>query len=63
MTFPWVRDRVAQGRLSLHGWYFDIGNGRLKYYNQVTGEYDVLVDRYAPPDMLTIEKADGEGPN
>ena len=63
MTFPWVRDRVAQGRLSLHGWYFDIGNGRLKYYNQVTGEYDVLVDRYAPPDLLTIEKADGEGPN
>src|SRR4030065_111726 len=27
MTFPWIRERVEQGRLTLHGWYFDIEGG------------------------------------
>ncbi len=48
MTFPWVKERVAQGQLSLHGWYFDIRNGRLQYYDQLTGAFDTLVDRYSP---------------
>jgi carbonic anhydrase len=29
MTFPWVAEAVVGGRLSLHGAYFDIRNGRL----------------------------------
>ena len=53
MTFPWVRERVAKGQLSLHGWYYDIANGRLQYYNQLTGEYETLVDRYAFEQSLT----------
>ena len=48
LTFPWVKERVAQGRLSLHGWYYNIGTGQLKYYNQLTGEFEVLVERYNP---------------
>jgi len=24
MTFSWIRERVDQGTLTLHGWYFDI---------------------------------------
>jgi carbonic anhydrase len=27
--FPFVRERVAAGRLALHGWYFDIEKGEL----------------------------------
>jgi len=58
ITFPWVKERVAQGRLSLHGWYYDIRNGRLQYYNQVTGDFDILVDRYSPaPKAAAIEPA------
>lgn len=29
MTFPWVAERVNQGSLALHGWYFDLGRGAL----------------------------------
>jgi carbonic anhydrase len=33
MTFPWVRNRVDGGQLSLYGWYFDIEQGQLLQYN------------------------------
>lgn len=29
MTFPWLRERVTDGRLTLHGWYFDMDDGDL----------------------------------
>lgn len=29
MTFPWVSTRVAEGKLSLHGWYFDLATATL----------------------------------
>ncbi len=29
MTFPWLRERVGDGRLTLHGWYFDVEHGDL----------------------------------
>lgn len=28
-TFPWIRERVEQHRLQLHGWYYDIMSGDL----------------------------------
>jgi carbonic anhydrase len=33
MSFPWIRQRVEQGALHLHGWYFDIDRGALLHYN------------------------------
>lgn len=30
MTFPWIRDRVRTGGLTLHGAFFDIRTGRLE---------------------------------
>jgi len=32
MTFPWVHERVNNGTLFLHGWYFDIEQGQLLRY-------------------------------
>lgn len=29
MTYPWVRERVEAGSLSLHGWWFDLESGDL----------------------------------
>jgi carbonic anhydrase len=46
LTFPWVKERVASGRLSLHGWYYNIASGQLKYYDPILGEFVVLVDKY-----------------
>lgn len=46
MTFPWVRERVNRGQLSLHGWYYNICTGQLRCYNQLAREFEILVERY-----------------
>jgi len=40
MTFPWVRERVENGTLTLHGWYFDIEHGQLLRYNTATSTFE-----------------------
>ena len=30
LTFPWISDRVQQGQLTVHAWYYDLENGRLE---------------------------------
>ena len=29
MTFPWIKERYDEGKLFVHGWYFDIDSGNL----------------------------------
>ena len=41
-TFPWIRERVEQGLLTLHGWYFDIERGELLGYNATTLLFETL---------------------
>ena len=42
MTFPWVRERVTQGTLTLHGWYFDIEHGKLLGYSTADRRFESL---------------------
>jgi carbonic anhydrase len=42
MTFPWIRDRVEKGMLTLHGWYFDLEAGELLRYEPQTGLFKSL---------------------
>lgn len=49
MTFPWIRSAVAKGELCLHGWYFDMPNGRMLSYDFAKG---CFTD--APPDSAAI---------
>jgi len=42
MTFSWVRERVKQGKLALHGWYFDIERGELLGYDMITQKFEIL---------------------
>ena len=42
MTFPWIRERVERGQLTLHGWYFDIEQGQLLEYEAGTGRFSPL---------------------
>lgn len=30
-SFPWIKDRVDSGKLTLHGWRFDLSQGRLDF--------------------------------
>ena len=34
MTFPWVKSAVEAGKLQLHGWYFDLGDGTLSIMDE-----------------------------
>lgn len=40
MTFPFVREAVEDGRLTLHGLWNDIGTGGLDYYNTESGRFE-----------------------
>jgi carbonic anhydrase len=42
MTFSWIRERVEQDKLDLHGWYFDIERGELLGYNAATRQFEML---------------------
>jgi carbonic anhydrase len=42
MTFSWIRERVEQGKLTLHGWYFDIERGELLGYDTSTRRFGAL---------------------
>ena len=39
MTFPFVRDAVQSGEMSIHGLWTDIGEGGLEYYEPRTGRF------------------------
>jgi carbonic anhydrase len=43
MTFPWVRDRVNDGRLALHGVWFDLERGELHHFDSETKIFVPLV--------------------
>lgn len=42
MTFSCIRQRVENGNLSLHGWYFDISEGELLCFNPNTGAFEAI---------------------
>ncbi|HOB61691.1 MAG TPA: carbonic anhydrase [Candidatus Competibacteraceae bacterium] len=46
LTFPFIRQRVEDGRLNLYGWYYDLENGELMQYDF---EKDRFYDLYFGP--------------
>ena len=42
-TFPWIKSRVAEGKLQLHGWYFDVETGTLSAYDAASARFEPLV--------------------
>eukprot|EP01032_Pedospumella_encystans_P033280 gene33279-biopygen27470 len=43
LTYPWIKRRVDQGKLKLHGWYFDIESGALMAYSARRQQFLPLV--------------------
>jgi carbonic anhydrase len=39
LTFPWLCERVEQGALKIHLWFFDISAGQIFTYNQAQNTY------------------------
>ncbi|MBJ6725045.1 carbonic anhydrase [Geomesophilobacter sediminis] len=42
LTFPWITGRVRDGKLLLHGWYFDIQDGQLYSYAPERAAFEPL---------------------
>ena len=42
LTYPWIKRRVEQGSLALHGWYFDIGTGCMSAYVPSTNRFELI---------------------
>ena len=43
LTYPWIRERVGSGALSLHGWHYAIATGVLAGYDRRTERFDSIV--------------------
>jgi len=44
MTFPWVKSKVEEGKLELHGAYFGVAAGRLLVRDPVSGRFEAVAD-------------------
>lgn len=42
VTYPWVKESLLSGQLSLNGWYFDFVTGQLTGYNPENNEFEAL---------------------
>lgn len=41
-TYPWLKERVEAGKITLHGWYFDINCGHLLSYHPASGAFEQI---------------------
>lgn len=57
LSFPWVRERVADGRLALHGWYFDLPAGQLMAYDPTTGRFVTATAEATAEPIIPAEDA------
>jgi len=44
LTYPNVKKRFEDGNLSIHGWYYDMADGHIDYYNAESYEFLPLKD-------------------
>lgn len=47
LTYPIVLERVVDGRLNIHGWLYDMNEGRISAYNSDAGEWRELTEATA----------------
>ena len=52
MTFPFVKERVDDGRLELHGAHFGVASGSLLVRDPQTGQFVAPIDRNRPAGPL-----------
>ena len=45
LTYPAVKRRLTEGSLFLHGWHYDIKNGKIEYYDEEDYEFKELTEK------------------
>ena len=53
LTYPAVKKRVDEGKVFLHGWYYDMESGVIDYYDDELYEFRPLVQE----DNMTSDQA------
>ncbi len=43
LTYPWIKEKVESGFLSLHGWIFDLTTGTISCLNQKSNQFEGLM--------------------
>ncbi|MCG3203063.1 MAG: Carbonic anhydrase 1 [Gammaproteobacteria bacterium] len=43
LTYPWIGERVEDGRIALHGMHFGIADGHLSMFDPVTGQFQTVL--------------------
>ncbi|MCH9844523.1 MAG: carbonic anhydrase [Alphaproteobacteria bacterium] len=38
-SFPWIKQRITEKKLQIHGWYFSIDNGALSHYDPESHDF------------------------
>jgi carbonic anhydrase len=41
-SFPWIREAIRNGALTIHGWYYSLASGELQELDEETGEFRTL---------------------
>lgn len=60
-TYPVVRERLAAGRLRLHGWWFDIAQAEVLAYEESDGRFLVIDEAGAGRLLKRLERQDSSG--
>jgi carbonic anhydrase len=42
LTYPWVKDKVLAGKISINGWYFDFQTGSLEVFNPTSHTFETV---------------------
>ncbi len=50
-SYPLVKERIAQGTLSIHGWWFDIAQADVYHYDSYLNRF-ILIDETEANKML-----------
>ena len=45
VSYPWIKDKLITGDVSLTGWFFDFELGVLMGYNPATYKFESLLDQ------------------
>ena len=39
LSHPWIKEAVDRGELNVQGWYYDIGEGNVERYDELTESF------------------------
>lgn len=42
LTFPWIKEKIDQGKLAIHLWFFDVKQGQIFTFSETKGRFEAL---------------------